>query len=109
MKRTRSLTPVNIGDDDDASIADLVDLICEVAGVSPKIEFDTNKPEGRFRKCADANRLREISDGYQPKVSLREGIEEMTEWYRRSFRKVISSRVEYRSTACLRFREANFG
>jgi nucleoside-diphosphate-sugar epimerase len=80
-------TPVNIGYDDDVSIADLVDLICEVAGVSPKIEFDTNKPEGRFRKCADASRLREITDGYQPEVSLRAGIEEMTGWYKRSFGK----------------------
>lgn len=78
-------TPINIGYDDDVSIADLVDLICEVAGVSPKIEFDTSKPEGRFRKCADASRLREMSDGYQPRVSLREGIQEMTRWYKRSF------------------------
>ena len=78
-------TPVNIGYDDDVSIADLVDLICEVAGVSPKIEFDTGKPEGRFRKCAHAGRLREITGGYEPKVSLREGIEEMVDWYKRSF------------------------
>jgi nucleoside-diphosphate-sugar epimerase len=78
-------TPVNIGYDDDVSIADLVDLICEVVGVSPKIEFDTGKPEGRFRKCAHAGRLRNITEGYQPKVSLREGIAEMAEWYKRSF------------------------
>ncbi len=77
--------PVNIGYDDDVSIADLVDLICDVARVAPKITFDTSKPEGRFRKCASADRLRDITDGYQPKVSLREGIEEMMEWYRRSF------------------------
>jgi len=77
--------PVNIGYDDDVSIADLVDLICEVVGVSPKIEFDTSKPEGRFRKCADATRLRDITDAYQSKVSLREGIEEMVEWYKRTF------------------------
>jgi nucleoside-diphosphate-sugar epimerase len=53
--------------------------------VAPKIIFDTSKPEGRFRKCASADRLRDITDGYQPKVSLREGIEEMMEWYKRSF------------------------
>lgn len=79
--------PINIGYDDDVSIADLVDLICDVAGVKPKIIFDTNKPEGRFRKCADATRLREVTDNYQPQVSLREGIEEMLEWYERSFGK----------------------
>jgi nucleoside-diphosphate-sugar epimerase len=77
--------PVNIGYDDDVSISDLVNLICEVAGVAPRIIFDTNKPEGRFRKCASADRLRDITDGYQPRVSLREGIEEMMGWYKRSF------------------------
>lgn len=77
--------PVNIGYDDDVTIADLVGLICEIAGKRPKIVFDTSKPEGRFRKCADATRLREVADGYIPRVSLREGIAEMIEWYYRSF------------------------
>jgi nucleoside-diphosphate-sugar epimerase len=80
-------TPVNIGYDEDVRIADLVKLICEVAGVDPEIVFDTNKPEGRFRKCADSTRLREVTDNYQPQISLREGIEEMIGWYKRSFPK----------------------
>jgi nucleoside-diphosphate-sugar epimerase len=78
-------TPVNIGYDEDVTIADLVKLICDVVGASPRIIFDTSKPEGRFRKCADATRLREVTDNYQPEISLREGIAEMTEWYKRSF------------------------
>src|SRR5947209_3094469 len=77
--------PVNIGYDDEVTIAELVELICEVAGRRPRIEFDTTKPEGRFRKCADATRLRDISGGYRPTVSLREGLVEMIEWYRRNF------------------------
>lgn len=80
-------TPVNIGYDDDVSIADLVNLICEVAGVAPKIVFDTTKPEGRFRKAAHAARLRDITDDYRPQVTLRDGIAEMVEWYKRSFKK----------------------
>lgn len=79
--------PINIGYDDDVSIAELVDLICDVSGKHPKIVFDTSKPEGRFRKCADATRLREVTDHYIPQVSLREGIEDMLDWYERSFRK----------------------
>jgi nucleoside-diphosphate-sugar epimerase len=78
-------TPVNIGYDYDVTIAELVNLICDVAGVEPEIVFDTNKPEGRFRKCADATRLREVTDNYEPQISLREGVEEMIDWYKRSF------------------------
>jgi nucleoside-diphosphate-sugar epimerase len=77
--------PVNIGYDEDVSIGDLVNLICEVANVAPKIVFDTAKPEGRFRKCAHAARLRELTNDYKPQVSLREGVAEMIEWYGRSF------------------------
>ena len=78
-------TPVNIGYDEDITIADLVDIICSVSGKHPRIEFDSTKPEGRFRKCAEATRLREVTDGYMPQVSLREGIQEMIDWYRRYF------------------------
>jgi nucleoside-diphosphate-sugar epimerase len=79
--------PVNLGYEDDVSIADLVSLICEVSGRHPNVVFDTTKPEGRFRKCADATLLRKVTNDYQPKVDLRRGIEEMIEWYERTFQK----------------------
>lgn len=85
MEKDQVATPINIGYDDDVTIADLVHLICEVSSMSPEIVFDTSKPEGRFRKCADADLLRKLTDDYVPKVSLREGIKEMLEWYRRTF------------------------
>lgn len=80
-------SPVNIGYEEDTSIAELVQMICEEAGKHPQIVFDSSKPEGRFRKCADATRLCELTDGYVPQVTLRDGIREMIDWYRRSFRK----------------------
>jgi nucleoside-diphosphate-sugar epimerase len=77
--------PVNIGYDDDISIADLLKLICEVSGKNPKILFDISKPEGRFRKCADATLLRQVSHDYKPEITLRQGIDEMIQWYYRTF------------------------
>ncbi len=77
--------PVNIGYDDDTSIVDLALLICEISGRHPEIVFDTSKPEGRFRKCADAALLRKITGNYQPRIGLRQGIEEMVKWYYRTF------------------------
>lgn len=73
--------PVNIGYDDETTIADLAYLICDVAGVSPKIAFDLSKPEGHIRKGADASRLRQVTNDYIPRISLRAGITEMIEWY----------------------------
>jgi nucleoside-diphosphate-sugar epimerase len=85
MEKNPGPEPVNIGYDDDVTIADLVDLICDVAGKHPRIVFDTTRPEGRFRKCADSSRLNEVTNNYVPRVSLREGIADMIEWYGRSF------------------------
>lgn len=86
IERSPAAFPVNIGYDDDVTIAELVDVICQVSGRHPKIVFDRSKPEGRFRKCADAKRLRELTAGYVPLVNLRQGIAEMVEWYHRSFK-----------------------
>ena len=76
--------PVNIGYEEDTSIADLVSLVCEVTGRHPKVIFDRSRPDGQARKASDATRLRELTDGYMPRMSLRAGIEEMVEWYRRT-------------------------
>ena len=76
---------MNIGYDDDVTVSDLVDMSCRVSGKQPAIVFDKSKPEGRFRKCADARRLREATDDYQPEITLEQGIAEMVDWYHRSF------------------------
>src|SRR5688572_4200210 len=82
--------PVNIGYEEDTSIAELVALICDVTGCHPKIEFDRSKPDGAARKSADSTRLRALTGNYTPRVTLRQGIEEMVQWYERTFNKVRS-------------------
>ena len=78
---------VNIGYEDDTRVADLVALICDVTGRRPHIVYDRSRPDGQARKSADATRLRTLSGGYEPRVTLRQGIEEMVEWYERTFRR----------------------
>ena len=75
--------PLNLGFETETSVAELVDLICDEVGRRPQLVFDTSKPEGQLRKAADATLLREVTDGYAPTVSLRDGIAEMVECYRR--------------------------
>jgi nucleoside-diphosphate-sugar epimerase len=77
--------PVNVGYEEDTSIADLVALICDVVGRRPRVVFDRSRPDGAARKSADATRLRSLTGGYEPQVTLREGIEEMVAWYERTF------------------------
>ena len=76
---------VNIGFEEDTRIADLVSLICDVTGRHPEIVFDRSRPDGQARKSSDATRLRALTGGYEPRVTLRQGVEEMVEWYYRTF------------------------
>jgi nucleoside-diphosphate-sugar epimerase len=72
---------VNIGYEQDTSIAELVDLVCDVTGRRPRIVFDATRPDGLARKSADSTRLRSLTGNYEPRVTLRAGIEEMVGWY----------------------------
>ena len=78
--------PVNIGYEQDTSIAELVALICEVTQKFPKIVFDASKPTGCLRKCVDSTLLRKVTDGYEPRVSLEQTIHEMITWYHNTFK-----------------------
>ena len=78
--------PVNIGYEQDTSIAELVTLICKVTQKFPKIVFDTSKPTGCLRKCVDATLLRKVTDGYEPRVSLEQTVHEMIAWYYTTFK-----------------------
>ena len=50
--------PVNVGYEEDTSIADLVALVCDVTGRHPRIVFDRSRPDGQACKSADSTRLR---------------------------------------------------
>lgn len=83
--RSGSPDPVNIGTEDTVTMRELVELICRQGGVSPRLETDTTKPEGRFIKSADSTRLRRLVPDFQVTVPLDEGIRRMIGWYHRTF------------------------
>ena len=70
---------INVGYGDDVTIRELAETICEVVGYKGELTFDTTKPDGTPRKLMDSSRLRAL--GWQPAISLREGIRTTYEWY----------------------------
>lgn len=77
--------PVNIGFEDTISMRDLVEMIMTLVGKQPKVVFDRTRPEGRIVKSADASKLKAITGGLFPTVSLDDGLREMIEWYEENF------------------------
>lgn len=70
---------VNVGTGEDISIRDLAALVAGVVGFNGGIEWDTSKPDGTPRKLLDVSRLRAL--GWEPSISLRDGIAMTYEWF----------------------------
>jgi GDP-L-fucose synthase len=73
---------INIGCGEDISIAELALLIKDVVGHTGNIEYNIDKPDGTPQKLLDISKLKGL--GWQPKLSLREGIKKTYEWYCRN-------------------------
>ena len=63
---------VNVGAGIDISIRELVELVKEVVGFSGTIDWDRSRPDGTPQKLLDIGRIRAM--GWQPEISLRDGI-----------------------------------
>lgn len=73
--------PVNIGTDEEISIADLVKLIVRLSGKKAIIKFDTSKPDGSPRRNSDNTKAKE-KVGFTAKTSLTEGLQKTLQWYK---------------------------
>ncbi|HIE52562.1 MAG TPA: NAD-dependent epimerase/dehydratase family protein [Armatimonadetes bacterium] len=73
--------PVNVGHDDEITIRDLFYKLCDLLDRHPQPFFDTSMPEGYPRRAADTTKLKAVTMGWEPEVSLEEGLREMIEWY----------------------------
>jgi len=70
---------INVGSDEEVSIRELAELVCEVVGFTGQLEFDISKPDGTPRKRLDCGKLAAL--GWRAATDLREGIALTYEWY----------------------------
>ena len=52
----------------------------KVVGYEGEIVMDSSKPDGTMRKLTDISRIK--ATGWQPKISLEEGLKQTYEWYK---------------------------
>jgi len=71
---------VNVGTGKDITIAELANVVAEAVGFGGDTHWDTSQPDGTPQKLLDVGLLR--STGWEPKVTLREGIRSTVDWYR---------------------------
>jgi GDP-L-fucose synthase len=66
------LSHINVGSGSDITIKELAETVAKVVGYAGLIGFDPSKPDGTPRKLMDSSRVNAL--GWQPKVSLLEGL-----------------------------------
>jgi GDP-L-fucose synthase len=71
---------VNVGWGEDVTIAELANLVADIAGFRGAVAFDASKPDGTPRKLLDTTRLGAL--GWRPRIALRDGIEGTYAWFR---------------------------
>jgi len=71
---------INIGCGADVSIKELAEIIARKTEFKGIINWDSSKPDGMLRKCMDVSRMQKL--GFEPLISLEDGIEEMIKIYK---------------------------
>ena len=79
MKHYDENKMINIGVGKDITISELSELIKQIVEFKGRIRYDHSKPDGTPRKLMDVSRLKFL--GWEPKITLREGIEKTYRWY----------------------------
>lgn len=74
--------PLNIGTDEEITIANLAKQIVKLSGKKVKITFDTTKPDGQPRRNCDTKKAKE-KVGFEAKISLAEGLKRTIDWYKK--------------------------
>jgi len=77
---------INVGTGEDVTIKELAETIGDVVGFTGGFEWDTNKPNGTPRKVMNVDRIKSL--GWEPKLSLKEGIKQTYEWYLKNYDRV---------------------
>ena len=72
---------LNLGNSSPITLKEMIDIIGEVVGVTPKIKKLPMQPGDVDRTYADVNKAKELIN-YNPKTCFKDGIKNFVEWYK---------------------------
>ena len=79
MEKYDEESHINVGSGEDVTIKELAETIADVVGFTGGFNWDTDKPNGTPRKVMNVDRIKSL--GWEPKISLKDGIESTYQWY----------------------------
>lgn len=81
--------PINLGSGIGVSIKEIVEIIVNNMKIKPKVVWDTSKPSGDKKRLMDMYRAKAL--GFEPTISIEEGIKEVMDWYQKN-RDIVDKR-----------------
>jgi GDP-L-fucose synthase len=73
--------PINIGNTEEYSIKEVVQLLCELLNYDGKINWNINKPNGQYRKPSSNKKLLDLGWEKENYTSLKEGLKKTCDWF----------------------------
>tara|TARA_R110000824_G_scaffold88360_10_gene217291 strand:- start:454 stop:1035 length:582 start_codon:yes stop_codon:yes gene_type:complete len=84
-----NISHLNVGSGSDISIHDLACLLAEITKYRGEIKFELDKPDGTLEKLMCSKRINLM--GWEPKISLLQGIEDTYEEFKEKYPNKIRS------------------
>lgn len=73
---------INVGSGRQTTVLELAERVARLAGVEPKFNFQPKRSMEIKYRCPEITKMKRLL-GYEPKVSLDEGLAQTFEWYKR--------------------------
>ena len=81
MERYDDSEIINVGCGEDQTIRELAETIQKVVGFSGRLDYDSSFPNGTPQKILDISKINSL--GWKPRISLKEGLRQVYQWYAR--------------------------
>jgi GDP-D-mannose 3',5'-epimerase len=92
LMRSDYREPLNLGQDRLISINELVDMVAQIAGKQVRKQYNLAAPQGVRGRNSDNTRLRDVL-GWEPNISLEDGLRATYHWIGQQLEAKTSSRV----------------
>ena len=80
----KGTAPVILSTSEEISIKEVVDILVDVFKFEGKVVWNTDKPDGQYKKPTDNSKVKELFPDFKF-TDLRKGLEETVQWFNKNY------------------------